>query len=75
MKMFSRTGEVRWLDMCRKTWGYIKSNIVDIQGGDWYWSRLPDGSVNRKEDKAGFWKCPYHNGRMCIELINEHADD
>lgn len=52
-------------------WQYIRKELVDDEGGEWYWSRLEDGSVNRGEDKAGFWKCPYHNGRMCLELI-EH---
>ena len=28
-----------------------------------------DYEINRKDDKAGFWKCPYHNGRMCMEII------
>lgn len=51
------------------TWNYIKDNIVDNDGGEWFWSRRPDGTVNRDEDKAGFWKCPYHNSRMCTEII------
>ena len=75
LKMYKRTGELRWLERCQQTWQYIKDNLIDANGGDWYWSRLPDGSINYKEDKAGFWKCPYHNGRMCIELMKELANE
>lgn len=75
MKMYKRTDEPKWLTMCKKTWAYIQKEIVDENGGDWYWSRLPDGAVNMKEDKAGFWKCPYHNGRMCIELMMELTNE
>ena len=35
----------------------------------------PDGSVNRTDDKAGFWKCPYHNGRMCMEIAAHIPDN
>lgn len=53
-----------------ESWGYIKDNLLDTENGEWYWSRRgSDGSINREEDKAGFWKCPYHNSRMCIEAI------
>lgn len=53
-----------------ESWQYIKDNLIDRENGEWYWSRLgSDSSINRKDDKAGFWKCPYHNSRMCIEAI------
>ncbi|TJZ54793.1 N-acyl-D-glucosamine 2-epimerase [Sphingobacterium olei] len=50
-------------------WCYIQQHIVDKENGEWYWSRLEDGSANDQDDKAGFWKCPYHNGRMCLEMM------
>ena len=52
-----------------KSWNYIKNNIIDHEHGGWYWSRTADGKINVKDDKAGFWKCPYHNSRMCLEII------
>lgn len=50
-------------------WNYIKNNLLDMQNGEWHWSILANGSINKKDDKAGVWKCPYHNGRMCLEII------
>ncbi len=50
-------------------WQYIKNNLIDYEGGEWYWSRHKDGTLNTIDDKAGFWKCPYHNSRMCIEIM------
>ena len=52
-----------------RCWQYIKDNLVDTINGEWYWSRHPDGTLNTVDDKAGFWKCPYHNSRMCLEII------
>lgn len=53
-----------------KSWDFIKQHIVDKQHGEWFWSVSADGHQDTVNDKAGFWKCPYHNGRMCLELIN-----
>lgn len=50
-------------------WQYIKDNLIDHELGEWYWSRDPQRNINKKDDHAGFWKCPYHNSRMCLELI------
>ena len=58
-----------------KCWHYIKENLVDFDNGEWYWSRHPDGSLNTIDDKAGFWKCPYHNSRMCLEIIERTAEE
>ena len=50
-------------------WQYIKENLIDEELGEWFWSRDPEGNINRHDDHAGFWKCPYHNSRMCLELL------
>lgn len=60
------------LDKAVKCWQYIKDNLIDHANGEWYWSRHADGSLNTTDDKAGFWKCPYHNGRMCLEIIERN---
>jgi len=56
-----------------RCWQYIKDNLVDTINGEWYWSRHPDGTLNTVDDKAGFWKCPYHNSRMCLEIIERNT--
>lgn len=59
----------RELSNAYQSWRYIADNIVD-PNGEWHWSRRADGSVNLDDDKAGFWKCPYHNSRMCLEGVS-----
>ena len=62
-------GDEMALDKAERCWQYIKDNLIDRENGEWYWSRHADGTLNTDDDKAGFWKCPYHNGRMCLEII------
>ena len=50
-------------------WSFIQENIIDHDEGEWFWSVTETGIKNTKDDKAGFWKCPYHNSRMCLEMI------
>lgn len=50
-------------------WSYIRDCLVDSAGGEWWWGILSDGTPDRANDKAGFWKCPYHNTRMCLEAM------
>ena len=62
-------GDEDALQKALRCWQYIKDNLIDHELGEWYWSRDAERNINRKDDHAGFWKCPYHNSRMCLELI------
>jgi len=66
---YQLTGDEKYLDIVLKNWRFIKTNIIDQQNGEWFWGINKDYSLMGK-DKAGFWKCPYHNSRACLELIN-----
>lgn len=61
-------GRAEMLEKSYRTWQYIKDNLVD-PAGEWHWSRKGT-DINRDDDKAGFWKCPYHNSRMCLEIAS-----
>lgn len=67
--LFTRHNVIPALQKALNSMNWIENNIVDKTNGEWHWSILSDGSVNRKDDKAGFWKCPYHNARMCLEIL------
>ena len=66
---FQLSKNADFLDKAIDCWQYIKNHIIDPVGGEWFWSIRADGSANRNNDKAGMWKCPYHNGRMCMEIM------
>ena len=67
--LYQHFGDESAFDKAERCWNYIKNQLVDWENGEWFWSRHPDGTLNTVDDKAGFWKCPYHNGRMCLEVI------
>lgn len=68
---FHLTGDALWMERAESQWNFIKKYLI-CPDGEWYWSALPSGggfSPDTEDDRAGFWKCPYHNGRMCMELM------
>jgi mannobiose 2-epimerase len=71
--LWEHFGAQEGLENALHCWEFIKNNIVDRENGEWFWSMRADGTINRNEDKAGFWKCPYHNSRMCLEIIERTA--
>ena len=72
--LYQHFGDEEALQRAVKCWEYIKTQLIDWEHGEWHWSRHPDGTLNTVDDKAGFWKCPYHNSRMCLEIIERSEE-
>jgi mannobiose 2-epimerase len=62
-------GETLSADKALRCWDYIRAHLLDQKDGEWWWAVLPDGSLDKAQPKAGFWKCPYHNTRMCLQVL------
>ena len=66
--------ETKYLDAAKDIWGYIKEYVIDKrEGSEWFWCVNADGSPIH-EPIVEPWKCPYHNGRMCMEVIGRLKD-
>jgi mannobiose 2-epimerase len=69
MDAWEISSDDRYIECLVRVWRYIKSYLMDTKNGEWFWSIHDDGAPNLNGDKAGFWKCPYHNSRALLELI------
>jgi mannobiose 2-epimerase len=67
MNAFVITDNPVYLKKLFMTQQFIEHAIQDKENGEWHWGVYEDGTLMQKE-KAGFWKCPYHNARAFIEL-------
>ena len=61
--------EERFLQRSLESWAFVKNKIIDKVNGEWLWGIDENDKAMMGEDKAGLWKCPYHNARACIEII------
>jgi len=68
MNAYQLTGNERYLHHSIRSWEFIKQYIKDNSKGEWFWGVNADYSIMQNE-KAGFWKCPYHNSRACMEMM------
>jgi cellobiose epimerase len=67
--------EEKYLKKSLRSWQFINQYIKDTRNGEWFWGVHTDRSLMEDEDKGGFWKCPYHNTRACLELIHRIAPE
>lgn len=56
------------LEKVTALWAFIQQHLLDKEKGEWIWG-VHDDYSKMLEDKIGFWKCPYHNARACMEIL------
>lgn len=67
---YQKTGSNQFLDAAISVWQFIKKYIADKrQGGEWFGYVDKNGVPDFSRPIVEPWKCPYHNGRMCLEII------
>ena len=67
------SGDEVWLDRALLVWQFTDDIFVDHQYGEWYYDIDRNDVLRTGAPKADAWKCPYHNGRMCMEVIHRAA--
>ncbi len=62
--------KTQYKEAAEATWQFIKDHVIDKRpGSEWFWLVRQDGSPVEGKPIVEPWKCPYHNGRMCMEVI------
>ncbi len=73
--IYHRFGDQQALSIAERCWEATKQYFIDYEHGEWW--EYPHLSASQPLSpsacKAGFWKCPYHNSRLCLQLITHNS--
>ncbi len=73
LNAYQISGDSKFLQASANSWAFIETHLVDRRHGEWFQGVTREGKVVIPL-KVSFWKCPYHNGRACLELLERlHA--
>lgn len=73
LNAYEKTKNEEYLKVALDIWKYIKENVVDHrEGAEWFWDLDFEGKPSSRKPIVESWKCPYHNGRMCLEIIRRY---
>ncbi|NLZ45797.1 MAG: N-acylglucosamine 2-epimerase [Clostridiales bacterium] len=72
---YENSKDESFLKTAKSIWEYTKENMIDKRdGSEWYSEVSFEGVPHEWKEIVGPWKCPYHNGRMCLEVIIRGID-
>lgn len=70
LNAYQLSSEPRFLEAALQSWDFIEAHLVDREHGEWFRYVTREGIVGTDQPKVSFWKCPYHNGRACLEIVD-----
>lgn len=70
LNAYQLSGEEEFMETAWRTWQFIEKYQVDKEYGDWFWKVYQDGRPDPDKPKVSEWKCPYHSGRACLEIMH-----
>ena len=63
-----------YLQASEDIWNFIKTYVIDKrEGSEWFMHVDDEGRPEEDKPIVEPWKCPYHNGRMCMEIMRRMA--
>lgn len=72
---FQQGGEKLYIDAAEEVFRWIENKQTDKRENSEWWGEVSfDGKPMQTVDMVNPWKCPYHNGRMCLEIINRNVN-
>ncbi|MHC1748697.1 MAG: AGE family epimerase/isomerase [Cellulosilyticaceae bacterium] len=71
---YEKTKDVSFLEISQKIWNYVRKYMIDRRTGEWFWDLDKNNQPTSQKPIVEPWKCPYHNGRMCLEVIRRGID-
>jgi mannobiose 2-epimerase len=63
------SGNKKYMEFVFDIWNFIKNYISNKEFGEWDGRVDKDNKPYKEDVRTGFWKCPYHNSRACMEVI------
>jgi mannobiose 2-epimerase len=84
LNAYQISGSPAYLADSLRSWSFIQDRLVDRKNGDWHNMLRRDGTPILEykgrdgrtfpSAKLSVWKCPYHNSRSCMELIERSRE-
>lgn len=72
---YQHGGDKKFLEAAGKVWEWIRDVQIDKRKGSEWWAEVDyNGKPMLKFTMVNEWKCPYHNGRMCMEVMTRGID-